>query len=154
MVYHTALPLTNPAYSSISILYIYIDGFNGNESFNWWTSTCFSILVPKKNIKKKSQVPLRGFTRRRRKPGVWPAPGVVLLEAATFWPWCKFLGLELDQQQLALRLRKDLDTAGLDGFANPIGKSSHCQFIIYVGMLWHVNMHYCPRKKKTSDNEV
>lgn len=45
--------------------------------------------------------------------------GVVLLEAAAFWPWCKFLGLELDQQQLALRLRKDLDTAGLDGFAIP-----------------------------------
>lgn len=31
-------------------------------------------------------------------------PGVVLLEAAAFWPSCRFLGLELDTQQLASRL--------------------------------------------------
>ncbi len=30
----------------------------------------------------------------------------MLLEAAAFWPSCKFLGLELDQQQLASRLRR------------------------------------------------
>ena len=34
-------------------------------------------------------------------------PGVVLLEAAAFWPSCRFLGLELDTQQLASRLSHD-----------------------------------------------
>eukprot|EP00434_Breviolum_minutum_P038078 symbB.v1.2.033773.t1/scaffold4244.1/size42487/1 len=49
--------------------------------------------------------------------------GVVLLEAAAFWPWCKFLGLELDQQQLACA-KENLRYAGERGvlpFAQSIG---------------------------------
>ena len=58
----------------------------------------FHHVLMSKNVK-KSQVP-SGFRRN-----AWPE-GVVLLEAAAFWPSCKFLGLELDQQQLASRLRR------------------------------------------------
>ena len=132
-------PVTNPAYSSISMVLMAMRA--STVDIYMFVSICATV---KKNIKKKSQVPFGGFTRRR--PGGL-APGVVLLEAAAFWPWCKFLGLELDQQQLALRLRKDLDMAGLDGFANPIGRKSLSIYNICIGMLWHVNMHFCTKKK-------
>lgn len=67
-VSHSTPSHNSRIFKYIDIIYIYIDVFNGNESFNWWTSTCLSQYVPK-NIKKKSQVPLRGLAAKTWRPG-------------------------------------------------------------------------------------